>query len=241
MAGDHSRSLGKGSAAPGPVPEGVIRLYSMRFCPFAQRTRLVLRAKGISHEVININLKNKPDWLFEKHPFGLVPVLETSKGQLIYESPITCEYLDEAFPGKKLMPSDPYERAFQKMLVEQFSKVQHVLKYFVAVKDEQDTTVLKAEFDKELGKFEEVLLKRNTVFYGGDSVSMLDYMIWPWFERVEPFQLKDSFSHTPKLQRWMEAMKKDPAVKATMTDPQTFKGFLQLYLKNSPEACDYGL
>lgn len=50
-----------------------------------------------------------------------------------------------------------------------------------------------------------------------------------------------SLSHTPKLQRWMEAMKEDPAVKATMTDPQTYKGFLQLYLKNSPEACDYGL
>ncbi|XP_074015019.1 glutathione S-transferase omega-1-like isoform X2 [Numenius arquata] len=208
MAGDHSRSLGKGSAAPGPVSEGVIRLYSMRFCPFAQRTRLVLRAKGISHEVININLKNKPDWFFEKNPFGLVPVLETSKGQLIYESPITCEYLDEAFPGKKLMPSDPYERAFQKMLLEHFSKI---------------------------------LSKRNTVFYGGDSVSMFDYMIWPWFERLEPFQLKDALSHTPKLQRWMEAMKEDPAVKATMTDPQTFKDYLQLYLKNSPEACDYGL
>uniref|UniRef100_A0A8C9G0P0 Glutathione S-transferase omega n=1 Tax=Pavo cristatus TaxID=9049 RepID=A0A8C9G0P0_PAVCR len=123
MAGDHSRSLGKGSAAPGPVPEGVIRLYSMRFCPFVQRTRLVLRAKGIRHEVVNINLKNKPDWIFEKNPDGLVPILETSKGQLIYESPITCEYLDEAFPGRKLMPSDPYERAFQKMLLEHFSKV----------------------------------------------------------------------------------------------------------------------
>lgn len=36
-----------GSAPPGPVPEGLIRLYSMRFCPFAQRTRLVLKAKGI--------------------------------------------------------------------------------------------------------------------------------------------------------------------------------------------------
>ncbi|XP_009873400.1 PREDICTED: glutathione S-transferase omega-1 isoform X2 [Apaloderma vittatum] len=180
----------------------------MRFCPFAQRTRLVLRAKGISHEVININLKNKPDWFFEKSPFGVVPVLETSKGQLIYESPIICEYLEEAFPGKKLMPSDPYERAFQKMLLEHFSKI---------------------------------LSKRNTVFYGGDSISMFDYMIWPWFERLEPFQLKDSLSHTPKLQRWMEAMKEDPAVKATMTDPQMFKDYLQLYLKNSPEACDYGL
>lgn len=78
---------------------------------------------AFSHEVININLKNKPDWFFEKNPLGLVPVLETSKGQLIYESPITCEYLDEAFPGKKLMPSDPYERALQRMLLEHFSKV----------------------------------------------------------------------------------------------------------------------
>ncbi|XP_065495204.1 glutathione S-transferase omega-1 isoform X1 [Caloenas nicobarica] len=265
MSDDRSRSLAKGSAAPGPVPEGVIRLYSMRFCPFAQRTRLVLCAKGISHEVININLKNKPDWFFEKNPFGLVPVLETSKGQLIYESPITCEYLDEAFPGKKLMPSDPYERALQKMLLEQFSKLTSIVfKHVVAVKEGQDTTALKAEIAEKLGKFEEltavvldtferfkctetlqhvlrILSKRNTVFFGGDSISMLDYMMWPWFERLEPFQLKDSLSHTPKLQRWMEAMKEDPAVKATMTDPQIYKDYLQLYLKNSPEACDYGL
>lgn len=36
-----------GSAPPGPVPDGVVRVYSMRFCPFAQRTLLVLVAKGI--------------------------------------------------------------------------------------------------------------------------------------------------------------------------------------------------
>lgn len=36
-----------GSAPPGPVPEGLVRVYSMRFCPFAERTRLVLEAKGI--------------------------------------------------------------------------------------------------------------------------------------------------------------------------------------------------
>lgn len=36
-----------GSVPPGPVPEGQIRVYSMRFCPFAQRTLMVLKAKGI--------------------------------------------------------------------------------------------------------------------------------------------------------------------------------------------------
>ncbi|XP_048802557.1 glutathione S-transferase omega-1 [Lagopus muta] len=239
MAGDHSRSVGKGSAVPGPVPEGVIRLYSMRFCPFAQRTRLVLRAKGIRHEVININLKNKPDWIFEKNPSGLVPILETSKGQIIYESPITCEYLDEAFPGRKLMPSDPYERAFQKMLLEDFSKITAVISK--ALKEGGDLTALIAELAGKFGKFDEILSQRNTVFYGGDSSSLIDYMIWPWFERLEAFQLKDALTHTPKLQCWMEAMKKDPAVKDTITDPQTLKVFHQLYFKNSPEACDYGL
>lgn len=75
------------------------------------------------HEIININLKNKPEWFFKKNPFGLVPVLENSQGHLITESVITCEYLDEAYPEKKLFPNDPYEKACQKMTFELFSKV----------------------------------------------------------------------------------------------------------------------
>lgn len=37
----------------------------------------------------------------------------------------------------------------------------------------------------------QILSKRNTTFYGGDSVSMIDYMIWPWFERLEAFELTE--------------------------------------------------
>lgn len=61
------------------------------------------------HEVININLKNKPEWYYTKHPFGQIPVLENSQCQLIYESVIACEYLDDIYPGRKLFPYDPYE------------------------------------------------------------------------------------------------------------------------------------
>ncbi|KAJ7325176.1 hypothetical protein JRQ81_018196 [Phrynocephalus forsythii] len=242
MSGEFARSLGKGSPAPGPVPDGVIRLYSMRYCPFAQRTRLVLAAKGINHETVNINLKNKPDWFFEKNPFGLVPVLETSKGQLIYESPITCEYLDEAYPEKKLYPTDPYEKARQKMLLEHFSKIPALsYKCLLGIRNGEDVSGPKDEYCAILVRLEKILLNGKTKFFGGNSVSMIDYMIWPWFERMESFKLLDCLEQTPALKRWVEDMKQDPAVQATITDAQIYKGYLELYLKNSHEACDYGL
>nr|XP_004468293.1 glutathione S-transferase omega-2 isoform X2 [Dasypus novemcinctus] len=208
MYGDAIKSLGKGSRPPGPVQEGVIRLYSMRFCPYAHRTRLVLYAKGIRHEIVNINLKNKPDWFYTKHPFGQIPVLENSKCQLIWESAITCEYLDDAYPGKKLFPCDPYERARQKMLLELFSKV---------------------------------LAHQRTIFFGGNCVSMIDYLFWPWFERLDVYGIADCVEHTPKLRIWMATMKQDPVVCALLIDKNIFLGFLHLYFQNCPDAFDYGL
>lgn len=235
------KSLEKGSAPPGPVPEGLIRLYSRRFCPFAERTRLVLEAKGIKHEVININLKNKPEWFFKKSPSGLVPVLENSQGQLICESAITCEYLDEAYPGKKLLPEDPYEKARQKMVFELFSKVPSLIGSFIRSKNKEDCPGIKEELRKEFSKLEEVLTNRKTTFFGGNSLSMIDYLIWPWFERLEALELNECVDHTPKLKLWMAAMRKDPTVSALLINAKTFQGFLNLYMQNSLEACDYGL
>lgn len=41
------------------------RLYSMKYCPFAHRVRLILTLKQIPHDIVNINLQNKPDWYFQ--------------------------------------------------------------------------------------------------------------------------------------------------------------------------------
>ncbi|XP_063484331.1 glutathione S-transferase omega-2 isoform X2 [Symphalangus syndactylus] len=156
MSEDATRTLGKGSQPPGPVPEGLIRIYSMRFCPYSHRTRLVLKAKDIRHEVVNINLRNKPEWYYTKHPFGHIPVLETSQCQLIYESVIACEYLDDAYPGRKLFPYDPYERARQKMLLELFCKVPHLTKEcLVALRCGRKCTDLKAALRQEFSNLEE--------------------------------------------------------------------------------------
>lgn len=50
----------------------------------------MLAAKGIEHECVNINLKDKPEWFFELNPVGKVPVIELPGGKVIYESAICC-------------------------------------------------------------------------------------------------------------------------------------------------------
>ncbi|XP_069835110.1 glutathione S-transferase omega-1-like [Dendropsophus ebraccatus] len=236
------KSYGKGSAAPGPVPEGLIRLYSMRFCPYAQRARLVLAAKGIKHEVININLKSKPEWFFEKSPLGLVPSLETPDGKIIYESPIVADYLDEAYPGKKLTPADPYQKAQEKMLLELFSGVTTAMyKILFARKDNHDLTELKAQFFEKFKQLDAALAKRKTPYFGGKSATMIDYMIWPWVERLIVFDVVEYLEKVPHIGAWQKLMLQDPAVKATFTEPDVLHTFIKLYIQDRIDAVDYGL
>ncbi|XP_039478846.1 glutathione S-transferase omega-1-like [Oreochromis aureus] len=235
------KCLAKGSAAPGPVPKGYIRVYSMRFCPFAQRARLVLKAKGIKHEIINVHLADKPEWYLKKNPFGIVPTLETPAGEVIYESPITCEYLDEVYPEKQLLPSSPFAKAQQRMMLEYFSKM---IGYFYRIlsgrKNGQDVSGLEAELKEKLSKLNEDLVNKKTKFFGGDSITMIDYMMWPWFERLEVFELQHCLDGTPELKMWTERMLEDPAVKATIHSIDAHKAFFKSYVEGKPDY-DYGL
>lgn len=37
----------------------------------------------------------------------------------------------------------------------------------------------------------QVLTNMKTTFFGGNSLSMIDYLIWPWFERMEILELNE--------------------------------------------------
>uniref|UniRef100_A0A3B3U8Y7 Glutathione S-transferase omega n=1 Tax=Poecilia latipinna TaxID=48699 RepID=A0A3B3U8Y7_9TELE len=214
------KSVIKGTPEPGPVPKDSIRLYSMRFCPYAQRTRLVLHAKGIKFDTINIHLRNKPEWFLEKNPLGMVPTLETPAGEVIYESPITCEYLDEAYPEKNPAKNDAGQQMF-------------LLKG-------EDVSGLEAELKVSLTKLDEHLVKKKTKFFDGDTITMIDYMLWPFFERIEMGDLEPFLDNTPELKKWRAHMLEDPAVKATIHSVESHKAFFKGYAVEKPDY-DYGL
>jgi glutathione S-transferase len=158
------KALAAGSACP-PLKDGTLRLYSNRFCPFAERTRLVLAHHNIPHDVVNVNLKEKPEWFFKKNPLALVPVLEKGD-KTIYESSICDEYLDEVYGKQSLLTTDPFERARQKILVERFSKV--ISPFYVIPRQTGDERAQAVEsFQKTLDVFEETLTGK---FFGGQTV-----------------------------------------------------------------------
>lgn len=97
---------------------GIVKLYSARACPFAHRTRLVLSHKNIGFELIEIDLKSKPEWFNSQvSGYGKVPAIE-HEGNHIWESAIIDEYLDETFPHPELLPAQPGRRALARMWID---------------------------------------------------------------------------------------------------------------------------
>ena len=84
----------------------VITLYDAARCPYCARVRIALAEKGIAYEPVEIDLSNRPAWLYEKNPTGRVPVLEEDTF-VLPESVVIMEYLEERYPEPALLPADP--------------------------------------------------------------------------------------------------------------------------------------
>jgi glutathione S-transferase len=97
----------------------MITLYDADRCPYCARVRIVLAEKGIPHETVAIDLRDRPAWIYEKNPLGKVPVLEED-AFVLPESEVIMEYLEERYPEPALLPADAADRAAVRLAVHRF-------------------------------------------------------------------------------------------------------------------------
>lgn len=95
-----------------------MKLYDAARCPYCARVRIALAEKGLDFETVEIDLRNRPAWIYELNPSGRVPVLDD--GFVLPESLLIMEYLDERYPEHALLPEDLVERAQARLVVHRF-------------------------------------------------------------------------------------------------------------------------
>lgn len=235
------KHLQKGDAFPKKTDDK-FRLYSMHYCPYAQRARIILQVKNVPHEIVNVNTSNKPEWIFELNSSGKVPILDTGSS-LIPESLVICDYLDEVFPEPPLHSKDKQERERDAVLLKDFDEFLTVYHRGIRSHDESTYGTCVEDLKTRAVVFEEELKKRGT-YFGGKKPHMIDFMIWPWAERVPIIHkmfntaIPDA-TIFPNLYNWCSAMRKHPVLERNKLDLEKQLGMYKLYRKGG--VIDYNL
>ena len=91
----------------------MLTLYDFGNSVCCQKVRITMRAKGLEWEAVKVDLFKAEQYdakYLKLNPKGVVPTL-VHDGKPVIESTLICEYLDDAFPVPRLVPSDPWQRS----------------------------------------------------------------------------------------------------------------------------------
>jgi glutathione S-transferase len=186
----------------------VITLYNAARCPYAARVRIALAEKGVEVETVEIDLSDRPAWLYEKNPAGRVPVIEEDGGSPLPESAVIMEFLEERYPEPALLPPDPADRAAVRLLI---FRDHELTDPYYALRREEDGAA--ERFDAALARLDVQLYERD--YLGGAEYGLADIALVPWVLRAREM-LGVNLSGYPSLGAWLERLEERPAIAAEL-------------------------
>src|SRR5436190_22831101 len=83
-------------------------LHGYRYSVYVRIARLALAEKAVAYDRVEVNpfAPDVPASYLALHPFGRVPTL-VHDGFTLYETGAIIRYIDRAFPGPALQPTEP--------------------------------------------------------------------------------------------------------------------------------------
>jgi glutathione S-transferase len=195
------------------------KLYNTQRCPYARRTRIVLREKGIDFEVHEVDLENKSEEFLKASPTGKVPVIVVD-GNSIYESNVVNQYIDEVTGEPKLMPQEPKRRADARIWMT-FADTDFFPAVFVASVgrergfSEKRISEALEKLKTSLGKLEERL--RDRAYLAGEF-SLADIAHAGNFVRLRELEERGEISldEYPNVIRWVERLESRESYEAAL-------------------------
>jgi glutathione S-transferase len=185
----------------------VITLYDADRCPYCARVRIALAEKGIEYETVEVDLDDRPAWIYEKNPLGRVPVLEEDTFVLA-ESAVIDEYLDDRYPDPPLWPADPADRALGRMLVFRFDELSRP--YYAVRRGEDDA---RERLDAAFATLDAVLQEQG--FLSGREFGLADIAYVPWILRARD-RMEVDLERFPALAEWVGRLEQRSSIAAEL-------------------------
>ena len=181
----------------------MLTLYDAARCPYCARVRIVIAEKRIEFETIEIDLNDRPAWIYEKNATGRVPVVEEDAWTLP-ESAVIMEYLEERYPEPPLLPADPAHRALARLRI--FRHDEFTGPYYALRRGADGADTLFAE---QLNGLDAALEERP--WLGGAEYGLADIAYVPWILRARD-AMGIELDPYPALSEWLVRLLDRPAI-----------------------------
>jgi glutathione S-transferase len=183
----------------------VLTLYDAARCPFCARVRIMLAEKGVDYEPVEIDLDDRPAWIYDKNPLGRVPVLEEG-AFVLPESAVILEYLEERHPEPAFLPVDAAERSLARVQIFRFDRLSS--QYYRLRRGEESA---RPELERVLAELDTLLEAQP--FVTGRSYGLADIAYVPWLLRAQT-TLHVDLEPWSALSDWLDRLLERPAVVA---------------------------
>jgi stringent starvation protein A len=198
----------------------MLKLYDYPDCPFCQKVRVVLAEKDLEFEKVLVDLRKQeqkaPEFL-RLNPYGKVPVL-VDEDEVIYDSTIINEYLEEEYPLPRLMPEDSQGRARVRLLEDYCDNS------FIPPTTMLLAQLRKPEAERDTQRVEQAREElRRCLYHLRDHLDGSEYLVGPEFTLADasfaPRMMvigRLGFEFEPALapvQAWLDRIRSRPSVR----------------------------
>lgn len=199
----------------------MLKLYDYPDCPYAQKVRVVLAEKELEYETVLVDLRKQeqraPEFL-RLNPLGKVPVL-VDDDEVICDSTIINEYLEDEYPHPRLMPEDSQGRARARWLEDYCDNE------FIPYTTQLLVQLRKPDAERDVQQVEQIRDRlRRGLYLLRDRLDGSEYLVGPEFGLADaawaPRMLvlgRLGFEFEPALapvQAWVDRVRTRPSVRA---------------------------
>jgi len=184
---------------------------------YSHRVRMVLCEKGVTVDIVDVDLSHKPEELSEINPYGTLPTL-LDRDLVLYKSTVIMEYLDERFPHPPLLPVYPVARAQCRLLMHRIELDWSGRVDVLMAGKGRETAMDKArkELRESLAAIAPVFADRP--FFMSEEFTLVDCFVAPILWRLSAMDLKLTSRQLKPMQRYMNDMFERETFQESLTE-----------------------